>query len=556
MDSRRNASAEAKVERGPSEATTGSVGPHLARSAPNVHEDRASRAWHRRALASLGALAVASAVQLAAAQPQPGPAKPAGKPAAQPDVTPAAPADVEPLGPDPVAAELAPKPSGLTPAAVGAAAARTSATIRQKRAELRAAAARVDQALVAYFPKLTLTATYTRLSPFENTYQVPDPATGDLTTVTTSYPENTFSAVASLAVPISDYLLRLSQSYASAEHNEKASRLQVEAEVLAKSADAKVTFFNWARARGQVVVAREAVLQARAHVVDAQRLGEVGVGSRADVLRFEAQVASAEQLEIEAQAMADVAEEQLRIATGTPAGSRLEIGIDVMSGSPTGAPPGLATLQEQALARRLEVRALDETRWSLQESESVAKAGRYPRLDGFADASLANPNQRAFPQVEGWDSSWQAGVRLTWVVNDTFTAGGAADEARARTEAVVEQKAALRETLRAEVAAAWADARKAASVIAAADRGLVAAVEAHRVKSELFRNGRGSSVDLVDAQTEVTRAQLKRLDAHVGAHLAKTRLDHATGADVPGRRADGAAPSGALRPLIGRVRGR
>ncbi|MEJ7734949.1 MAG: TolC family protein [Polyangiaceae bacterium] len=90
-------------------------------------------------------------------------------------------------------------------------------------------------------------------------------------------------------------------------------------------------------------------------------------------------------------------------------------------------------------------------------------------------------------------------------------------------------------------------------MIAAADRGLEASVEAHRVKTELFRNGRGSSVDLVDAQTEVTRARLKRLDAHVGAHVARTRLDHATGADVAPRGAEGRAPQGALRPLVGRI---
>ncbi|MEJ7734948.1 MAG: TolC family protein, partial [Polyangiaceae bacterium] len=304
----------------------------------------------------------------------------------------------------------------------------------------------VDQALIAYFPKVTLTATYTRLSPY-----TPDVIPGVPAAFQSGpYPENIFSAVASLAVPISDYFLRLAQSYAGAEHNAKAARLQLEAELLTRSADARVAFFNWVRARGQIVVAREAVLQSRAHVVDAQRLGEVGVGSRADVLRFQAQVASAEQLEIEAQAMADVAEEQLRIATGTPAGTRMEVGIDVMGTSGAAAPPALATLQEQALTRRLEVRALDETRLSLQETESAARAGRYPRLDGFGEVSVVNPNQRAYPPEEGFDSSWQLGARLTWVINDTFAAAGAVDEARARTEAVVEQKAALHEALRAE----------------------------------------------------------------------------------------------------------
>ena len=35
-----------------------------------------------------------------------------------------------------------------------------------------------------------------------------------------------------------------------------------------------------------------------------------------------------------------------------------------------------------------------------------------------------------------------------------------------------------------------------------------------------------------DAETEVTKGRLRRLDAHVGLMVAKTRLDHATGRDV------------------------
>jgi outer membrane protein TolC len=53
------------------------------------------------------------------------------------------------------------------------------------------------------------------------------------------------------------------------------------------------------------------------------------------------------------------------------------------------------------------------------------------------------------------------------------------------------------------------------------------------VRRELFRNGKTTSLDLVDAETELTRSRLRQLDARIGLAVAKARLDHAVGRDVP-----------------------
>jgi outer membrane protein TolC len=102
---------------------------------------------------------------------------------------------------------------------------------------------------------------------------------------------------------------------------------------------------------------------------------------------------------------------------------------------------------------------------------------------------------------------------------------------------IAEQKAALMEGLRMEVASALADLQKARASIEAAERGLAAAEESLRVRQLLFRTGRATSLDLVDAETEATRARLRRIDAHVGLLVAQTRLGHATGRDVPASQA-------------------
>ena len=346
---------------------------------------------------------------------------------------------------------------------------------------------------------------------------------------------NSTSFVASLAVPISDYVLRISQGYASALHAEKGKRLELEAETLLAASDAKLAYFNWVRSQGQVVVAKGAVEQSKAHVVDATRSFQVGIVSRADVLRLEAQVAAAQQVQAEAEALAGVAEQQLRIVLGLPSDRALAIGSDVMHEQGALLTETLKALEEQALARRLEIRALDETILSLKETVNLARAGYFPRIDAFADVTYANPNQRILFSQNQFAATWDAGVRLSWTLNDTFTALGATAEAKARVASVEEQKGALRDGLRLEVASAYTDMQKAAVSIEAAERQLAAAAESARVRNELFKNGKATSVDLIDAETEVTRAQLSRLNARIGMLVARVRLDHATGRDVPPR---------------------
>jgi outer membrane protein TolC len=470
--------------------------------------------------------------------------------------------------PDPLAIALAPQPGGLTPDEAGKTAMKTKHSVRGKQAELEAASARVDQAFVNYFPRLSLSATYTRLSnvpgfalggggynlvlangegpitvgPCDATKPAgPQCALGadkkPAASAATSFPAilNSTAFVASLSVPISDYVFRISQGYSAASHNEKGKRLELEAETLQAAADAKLAYYNWVRARGSVVVTKQAVDQSRAHVEDANKTFAVGLISRADVLRLEAQMAGAQQSAAETDALATLTEEQLRIVLSLPSGQSLAIGSDVMHEPATAPTETLAALQDQAMARRLEIRALDETEMSLKETVAIARAGYLPRLDAFADATMANPNQRIFPAVDRFQGTWDVGARLSWTLNDSFTASGATAEAKARVASLAEQKGILRDGLRLEVVSAYADMQKSLATIEASERQLTASEESLRVRNELFKNGKATSVELVDGEAEVTRARLGRLNARIGLAVARVRLDHATGRDVAPR---------------------
>jgi outer membrane protein TolC len=504
------------------------------------------------------------------------------------DVKPAAPAETKP---DPLAEELSKKPGGLTLDEVARLALKSKPSLRAKQAELQAAAAKVDQAFVGYFPRVSVAFAYTRLSEVDNSLRIAPNENGQVpvslgtlidakqgaaqivtapcsqnasaTCVYTADPKDptkvgspvfaaptslkfpsvldSYSFTASLAVPVSDYLLRVTQGYAAASHAEKSKKIELEAETLTSAADAKVAYLNWVRAKGQTFVAKEAVALAKAHVEDVKRLKVVGYSSQADVLRGEAQVAAAEQVEVEVEAFASIAEEQVRIGLALPKDKVLAIGIDVMNISPPAALPQLSALQDQALEKRLEIRSLDETELSLKEVENVTRAGLYPRVDLFADLTVGNPNQRYTFAGAQWNTTWDAGVRVSWTINDTLTATGAVAESKSRVTQIAEQKKALRDGLRLEVAAAYAEIKKSTAQIDSAARGLTASEESLRVRRELIFQGKATTVELLDSEIEVTRARLRKLDAQIGLIVAQIKFDHAIGNDVGTTRAPDAA---------------
>jgi outer membrane protein TolC len=152
-------------------------------------------------------------------------------------------------------------PGGWTANAVGVRAYKTSFDVAAKQASLRAAQAHVTAAVVAFFPRLSGLATYTR-------YQdLAQPSLGTLVEPTSavssgSLPPNTpLSAVpllfaipldywlaqATLTVPLTDYVLRLSQEHGAASRRADAADLDVLASQAQAYSDAKIAFYHVAR---------------------------------------------------------------------------------------------------------------------------------------------------------------------------------------------------------------------------------------------------------------------------------------------------------------------
>ncbi|MBL9028749.1 MAG: TolC family protein [Myxococcales bacterium] len=491
---------------------------------------------------------------------------------AQPAPAPAPKPDEEKLGPgedavkdkeDPLLRALAPQPGGLTLAQVAREAVATSTAVRVRQADIEDAAGQTDQTLVQFFPRLTLGASYTRLSDIDQPSlggggavvgtanegpvtvgPCPDnPAvqcvldSGGLPAQAASFGFefpvilNQYAFTGSINVPISDYFLRSVQAYNAAQHNEKSLELALAAERLNVAAQAKLALLNWVLARGATVVQNEALEAVKAQLADAKATFEVGNASQADVLRIEAQLAQAEYSLSQAQAAERVALSRLRTTIHAPSKRQLTIGVDVINVPKIPAFGSEDELVQEAVQARLELESTAEARKALEEADSATAAGYWPRLDAFADGNLANPNPRIVPSREQFDFTWAVGARLTWSVNDTFATLGASRQARSRVARVDAQRDQLIDAIRVEVSEAHADISKAVPNIEAAARGVKAAEESLRVTKKLFAFGKATGTSLVDAQNAVTVARLQRLIAQVNLLGAIIRLEHATGRD-------------------------
>ena len=102
-------------------------------------------------------------------------------------------------------------------------------------------------------------------------------------------------------------------------------------------------------------------------------------------------------------------------------------------------------------------------------------------------------------------------------------------EDAARLEA---ERRAVEDGLRVEVLQAHQARQEARSALRTSARGLAAAEEAYRVRRLLFDHGRATSVEVIDAETNLLGARLEQVNAQVNLLLARARLEHAVGRDV------------------------
>jgi outer membrane protein len=471
----------------------------------------------------LAALLAAPAIVHAQPARQPAP-RPVPRPAPRPAAPVAAPDDMAAFERELDALFAS---GGLTAEQAASRAAGASPTVRRRAAEIEAAAAQLTAAELARVPVVTARASYTRLSPVDP-FVIP---VGGMSFEIGSL-DNAYLAQAQLVVPLSDYLVRFPGLVDAARLGTTAARINRRISEVGAGHEARLAYYEWVRARLQVLIAKRQLLQVQGTLGQVRALADVQRLSRADLLRVESQEAQAEQVVDQLENLEQLRQEQLRLLIGAPAGEPLAIGEDIRGEVAAPGAAELDALMGTARQQRLELKALDTAIQARERQRVAEKANLYPRLSAFASADYANPNQRVFPQADSFELTWSVGAQLTWTLNEALVSRTTDRRLRAETDELRADRENIERGTRIEVLAAQQAVAIAQRALATSQKGLIAAEEGYRVRKELLNAERATAVELVDAETELTRSRITALNARVDLRVARAQLDHALGNDA------------------------
>lgn len=318
------------------------------------------------------------------------------------------------------------------------------------------------------------------------------------------------------------------------ERAARAERGAVGKDLDAARADLRleITRAYWAvaTARETETVLQRSLEVVTAHVEDVRARLASGLIAPNDVSSAEAQASHQRLLALEAAAQRGIAESDLGRLTGNDTATAAgDAGGRAASSTAAPTSRAVAEMVATAISARPERQALEQ-RAAAAASRAAAIAGAArPQVVVGAGYDYARPNPRIFPRRGEWQTSWDAGVHVTWTLWDGGRRAADQGEARAGAAALKTRVAEFDRQVAFDVRARTLELAASRAAVTAADDGVRAAADAERVLNERYRAGVAGATDVLDAQVTRLQAALDRTRALAGVRLAEARLDRALG---------------------------
>jgi outer membrane protein TolC len=260
----------------------------------------------------------------------------------------------------------------------------------------------------------------------------------------------------------------------------------------------------------QFILATDAAVNSFATNLDiAQKRLAGGTLLKSDVLDIEVRLAQSREDLVRARNANRLAERALRNLLGIEGGD-----FTVADAAPAVRAPDLGDVLQ-----RPELAAARERESAAQAQIRGAKSGYQPRVSAFG--SLDHDNG----WVTGGDgSSYTAGVILQWDLWDGFLTRAKTREARANLESVREEQRKLRLALNLEMEQARLNLDAADERLSVTRKVIEQAEESVLLTRNRFEQGLALSTQLIDAETALVAARVRRAEAESDRSIAVAAL--------------------------------
>jgi outer membrane protein len=312
--------------------------------------------------------------------------------------------------------------------------------------------------------------------------------------------------------------------YKAARSRADATALMREGTELDVAMQARLDYISVMREEENARVTGDFVRQTEERLRVSREEFEAGRVARFNVLRDEAELANAVQLDTAVRNQAALALVALKTTLGVDLASPITPTEPLQYiAEPVSIENGVRT----ALEAHPEVRAA-EKRSEAAQSEVRSAYGRYlPELSAtwMYDWQWMQNRGEMRESPEGYS----AGLVLTIPLFDGFMRENAIGTARAREEQANEQAVLARQQIAKAVNQAALTLQAAEKNVEASRKGLDQAEEQFRIVQERYASGRGIQVEVLDAQTALTRARFNVVAALADHQTARAMWLQATG---------------------------
>jgi outer membrane protein TolC len=224
----------------------------------------------------------------------------------------------------------------------------------------------------------------------------------------------------------------------------------------------------------------------------------------------------------------DIARVRLALLIGLPWDAALDI-PDTPSQSVEPPRESVADLVARAMAKRPEIQAARSRVTAQEASVEVARSGLFPSVFLTGDYTVADPNQRVFPQSDQFTPTWSIGMLASIDLGRYPQVLAQEEQASNKLSQARESSRKIADAVAEEVIRAYLSLREAAGRLALLHQETAQAEENDRVTQERYRQDIALSSESLDAQTLVVRARLREDGALFDCLVAKAALDKAVG---------------------------
>lgn len=397
-----------------------------------------------------------------------------------------------------------------------------SVLISSAREGVKGAEAQKQEAFTGFLPKFSTSYSYTRLNEAPSS-TVSIPGLTPFTMVSGTQDNYTWAFEAKQPLFAGGGIVA----------NYQASRLGADIAAADETAvvqntilDVKVAYFTILKTEKFLDVAKQSIEQLEAHRNMAQDFFNVGVIPRNDLLRAEVELAHSRQNLLRAENSVDMAKAKFNTVLRRDVNIPTEV-EDILQLKPF--TKSLSECQNLAMENRPEIKSYTLKVEQSRKIVNLTKSEYYPTINAVGHyerfGDTPGVSGTSYKDRENW---YILGV-ASWNFWEWGRTKNRVDASRSRENQAAYALDNVKDQVTLEVKNEWLTLNEKQKQVAVAQKAIEQAEENYRISRERYREQVGTSTDVLDAETLLTRAKFDYFNALSEYNISIARLERAMG---------------------------